>query len=134
MRQSGACVSSTFPSLSIVSRPLHPRQQLTAVMVFHNHRLNSSTPTPLPRACVPATTGAHAALLVYIYIYIANRLRYGIGTYIRSILMLVASVGCVPGPCGGALGIFKSPVGTYDKMKHAPFFIRLTLFSLLEHA
>ena len=64
MRQSGACVSSTFPSLSIVSRPLHPRQQLTAVMISPNHLVNPSTPSPLPGACVPATVGTHAELLV----------------------------------------------------------------------
>ena len=37
-------------------------------MVCLNHRLNPSTPSPLPGACVPATAGTHAELLVYIYI------------------------------------------------------------------
>ena len=37
------------------------------------------------------------------------------GTYIRGILMHVASVGCFLEHGGGALGIFKSPVCTYNQ-------------------
>ena len=33
-------------------------------MVYLNHPLNPSIPSPLPGACVPATTGTHAELLV----------------------------------------------------------------------
>ena len=34
------------------------------VMISPNHLVNSSTPSPLPGACVPATAGMHAELLV----------------------------------------------------------------------
>ena len=63
MRQSGACVS-TFPPLGIVFCPFPPRQQLTAVMISPNRVLNPSAPSSLPGACVPATAGTHAELLV----------------------------------------------------------------------
>ena len=71
MRQSGASASITFPSLGIVLWPFHPRQQLTAAMISPNHLLNTSTPSPLPGARVPVTTGTHAERLVYtIRIYV----------------------------------------------------------------
>ena len=38
-------------------------------MVYLNYPLNRSTPSPLPGACLPATAGTHAELLVYIYFY-----------------------------------------------------------------
>ena len=41
MRQSGACVSSTFPPLGIAFWPFHSRQ-LTAVKISPNHLLNPS--------------------------------------------------------------------------------------------
>ena len=63
MRQSGACVSSTFPPLGIVFWSFHPRQQLTAVIVSPNHLLNPSTSSPLTGACVPATAGTHTVLI-----------------------------------------------------------------------
>ena len=69
MRQSGACVSSTFPPLVIVFRRFHPLQQLTAVIMSHNHLLNLSTPSPFPGACVPVTAGTHAELLVYLPLF-----------------------------------------------------------------
>ena len=73
MRQPGACVSSTFPPLGIVFSPFHPRQQLTAVVIYPNHLLNPSTPSPLAEACVPATAGTHAKLLEWIYTFITGR-------------------------------------------------------------
>ena len=48
--------------------PLHARQQLTEIMTSRNHPLNPKTPSPLHGACVPATAGKHAELLVYIHV------------------------------------------------------------------
>ena len=36
-------------------------------MVYLNHPLNPSIPSPLPGSCVPATSGTHAELLVKCY-------------------------------------------------------------------
>ena len=58
-------MSSTFSSLGIDFWPFHLRQQLTALMISPNHIINPSTPSPLPGACVPATAGTHAELLVW---------------------------------------------------------------------
>ena len=48
-------------------------------MVCLKHPLNPSTPSPLPGACVPATAGTHAELLVYMcdictskYFFVSN--------------------------------------------------------------
>ena len=41
-------------------------------MISPNHLLDSTTPSLLPEACVPATAGTHAELLVYIYTYLIH--------------------------------------------------------------
>ena len=49
-------------------------------MIFPNHLLNPSTPSPLPGACVPATAGTHADLLVIYYALRCERvLNYEVG-------------------------------------------------------
>ena len=46
-------------------------------MIYLTHLPNPSTPSPLPRACVPATDGTRGDLLHIIYIYMTSDMHTG---------------------------------------------------------
>ena len=84
-------------------------------MVCLNHRLNPSTPSPLPGACVPATAGTHAELLVYYYQVCTKRTFLRIGIFCSSargpflVLSVEGHAGGSREHCGASVGPGRGP-------------------------
>ena len=85
----GVNVSTTWHCLW----PLHPRQLLTAAMISPNHLLDPTTPSPLPGACVPATAGTHAELLVVSY-YEVLILHWNVASALGAVLVCITYCTC----------------------------------------